>query len=96
MRKKNLQEKAFDRKEYKECVAILMETLDGFFTDSNEWGADGYFRSAHLLPAVSDAYYKARLSKKRVGEKFVGDPSEYDGNWRTANATSSYVYEELE
>ncbi len=94
MRKKNLQEKSSDRKQYKESVDVLMKELRTFFADADEWGADGYFRSAHLLPAVSDAYYKARLSKKRVGEKFVGDPSGYDGNWRTANATSSYVYEQ--
>jgi hypothetical protein len=93
MRKKNLQEKASDRKEYKESVDVLMNELRTFFAGADEWGADGYFRSAHLLPAVSDAYYKTRLSKKRVDEKFVGDPSEYEGNWSTANATSSYVYD---
>ena len=94
MRKKNLQEKASDRKQYKESVDVLMKELRTFFADADEWGADGYFRSAHLLPAVSDAYYKVKRNKKRVGEKFVGEPSEYDGNWRTSNATSSYVYEQ--
>ncbi len=93
MRKKNLQEKASDRKEYKECVDVLMNELNTFFVNADEWGADGYFRSAHLLPAVSDAYYKAKRSKNRVDEKFVGDPHEYEGNWITANATSSYVYD---
>jgi hypothetical protein len=94
MRKKNLQEKASDRKEYKESVDVLMKELRTFFADADEWGADGYFRSAHLLPAVSEAYYRVKRNKKRVGEKFVGDPSGYDGNWRTSNATSSYVYEQ--
>jgi len=94
MRKKNLQEKASDRKQYKESVGILMNELRTFFADADEWGADGYFRSAHLLPAVSDAYYRVKRNKKRVGEKFVGAPSEYEGSWRTSNATSSYVYEQ--
>ena len=48
MRKKNLQEKASDRKEYKESVDVLMKELRTFFADADEWGADGYFRSAHL------------------------------------------------
>ena len=94
MRKKNLQEKASDRKQYKESVGILMNELRTFFADADEWGADGYFRSAHLLPAVSEAYYRVKRNKKRVSEKFVGDPSRYEGSWIKSNATSSYVYEQ--
>ena len=94
MRKKNLQEKASDRKQYKESVGILMNELRTFFADADEWGADGYFRSAHLLPAVSEAYYRVKRNKKRVSEKFVGDPSRYEGSWIKSNATSSYDYEQ--
>jgi uncharacterized protein YbjQ (UPF0145 family) len=90
-RKKNAAEKATDLENSTIAAKEEHKALGKFFSEANDYGADGYVRCSWMLTSVNDAHSAACMIYRQAEETHVGDGEGMEGKW--AHTTHSHVYD---
>ena len=89
-RKKNAVEKAKDLEACTTALEAEHKALGHFFSEVEDWGADGYVRCSWMLTVVRDAYSPVCMAFNRVKETHVGEGNDLTGKWSHTTHINCY------